>query len=157
LREDGLPIADWVRDGRASMVKQGPHRTVYRVQLPGLSCYIKHNRIVGWRNWLRELVRGCKSVNECQKLLEISSRGVPTARPIAVGTAGGALRPGESYLIMHALEGVETLRNVAEVRLPTLPAVEATRLRFSMSDALADLLARMHDAGVRHHDLHAAN
>src|SRR5262249_22298174 len=37
---DGLPLATWLRDGKATAIKRGPHRQVYRVELPGLSFYV---------------------------------------------------------------------------------------------------------------------
>src|SRR5262249_13720662 len=124
-----LGLKERTRAGQAVVVKQGFHRTVYRVNLPGLSCYIKHNRITGWRSWGRDLLRGCKSVNECSKLLEIAGRGVPTARPIAVGEAGRQGMPGESYLITEALDDVETLLTVVDKRLPALRGSDAAQVR----------------------------
>jgi tRNA A-37 threonylcarbamoyl transferase component Bud32 len=153
----GLLIDEWQRRGLAGIVKHSPHRTVYRVNLPGLSCYIKHNRVTGPRSWVRELVRGCKSVNECERLICIAARGVPTAQPIAVGQTGNGLMPGDSFLVTLALDDVETLRTVVEQRLPSLPEVARASLRFSLVEALAKLLGDMHNAGVRHHDLHAGN
>jgi heptose I phosphotransferase len=153
----GLPLDEWQRRGQASIVKHSAHRTVYRVNLPGLSCYIKHNRVTGPRSWVREVVRGCKSVNECERLLSIAARGVPTAQAIAVGETGSGLMPGDSFLVTLALDDVETLRTVVENRLPSVPEPARASLRFALVDALAQLLGRMHDAGVRHHDLHAGN
>ena len=42
-----LPLAEWLRDGKARLIKQGPHRVVYRVDLPGLSCFVKRKRMTG--------------------------------------------------------------------------------------------------------------
>src|SRR5947209_562947 len=38
---NGFRLDEWLRSGRAHVVKNGPHRTVYRVALPGLSVYLK--------------------------------------------------------------------------------------------------------------------
>ena len=57
LGRSGLPLSDWLRAGQAHIVKQGPHRIVYRVDLPGLCFYLKHNRVTDARSWLRQLVR----------------------------------------------------------------------------------------------------
>ena len=41
---------EWIRNGLAHVVKHGPHRTVYRVALPGLEVYVKHFRLAGARS-----------------------------------------------------------------------------------------------------------
>src|SRR5262245_5181229 len=43
VSNDGLLLPSWLESGAARVVKQGPHRIVYRVELPGLCFYIKHN------------------------------------------------------------------------------------------------------------------
>ena len=45
LNEQGLRLPEWLESGQARVVKQGPHRIVYRVELPGLCFYVKHNFI----------------------------------------------------------------------------------------------------------------
>src|SRR5437867_8646146 len=74
----GLKLAEWIRAGQAHVVKQGPHRVVYRVELPGLQFYLKHNRVADTRAWLRQLVRPSKARLEYQSALTVAARGVPT-------------------------------------------------------------------------------
>src|SRR5713101_9680642 len=57
LGPQGLRLQEWLQTGQAVAVKHGPHRAVYRVDLPGLSCYLKHNRVTDLRTWVRQLVR----------------------------------------------------------------------------------------------------
>src|SRR5262245_25793004 len=57
LGPEGLRLAEWLEKGQARVVKHGPHRTVYRVILPQVDCYIKHCRVHDARAWLRECVR----------------------------------------------------------------------------------------------------
>src|SRR3974390_1343245 len=51
LRPDGLRLREWLNNGQARVVKQGPHRIVYRVQLPTLNFYLKHNLLPDARAW----------------------------------------------------------------------------------------------------------
>src|SRR5207245_3852856 len=44
LGPDGPDLERWLADGSAEVVKTGPHRTVYRVRLPGGMVYVKHCR-----------------------------------------------------------------------------------------------------------------
>ena len=48
LGPEGLRLDEWLRTGQATIVKHGAHRTVYHVTLPGLSCYVKLNRLTGY-------------------------------------------------------------------------------------------------------------
>ena len=45
LDERGLRLPEWLESGQAQVVKHGPHRIVYKVELPGLCFYIKHNLV----------------------------------------------------------------------------------------------------------------
>src|SRR4051812_43623026 len=50
---NGLKLPDWIANGQARIIKHGPHRTVYQVNLPNLRFYLKHNRVHNLRAWLR--------------------------------------------------------------------------------------------------------
>ena len=60
LGPEGLRLQEWLQTGQAVAVKHGPHRAVYQVDLPGLSFYLKHNRVTDLRTWVRQLVRPSK-------------------------------------------------------------------------------------------------
>ena len=58
LGQEGLRLKEWLAAGQAQLVKQGPHRLVYRVTLSaGQVVYVKHNLLPDARAWLRQLVR----------------------------------------------------------------------------------------------------
>ena len=155
LAPGGPRVDEWLADGRASVVKHGPHRTVYRVVLPGLDVHLKHFRLPDARSWLRECVRPSKARLEYRRSLAVAARGVPTATPLAVGERGRG--PGESFLVTRSLGGVEALGTFLERILPTFPRRRQARVRQGVAAALGAFLARMHGAGVRHDDLHANN
>src|SRR5438874_9009549 len=96
---DGLRLADWLRDGSARLVKQGPHRVVYRVDLPALSFYVKRNLIPDIKTWLRQLVRPSKARMELERIVAVRERAIPTVEPLALGEQQAFLGIGDSYLI----------------------------------------------------------
>jgi tRNA A-37 threonylcarbamoyl transferase component Bud32 len=153
----GLRLGEWLAAGAAGVVKQGPHRTVYRVALEGLTFYLKHYPVWDLRGWLRQLVRPAKARTEYRRARSVAARGVPTFVPLALGEGPGRLGAGDSYLLTHSLEGAEPLNAFVETTLPLLPPRRQTELRQALAVELGGLVARMHEAGILHNDLHAAN
>jgi len=155
LGPNGLRLAEWLADGTAQVAKQAPHRAIYRVRLPGLDLFLKEYPRHGGKSWLRRLLRGNKAVGEYDRALAVAARGVPTVEPLAVGeTVEGR---GADYLVTRTLPDVRPLNAFLESTLPTLPPERQTCLRQRLARRLGELLARMHDGGVRHDDLHPGN
>jgi hypothetical protein len=155
---DGLRLPEWLATGQARPVKQGPHRVVYRVDLPGLPFYLKHNLVPDTRTWLRQLVRRSKARLEYECALAVAARGIPTVYPLALGERGGPLGvTGESILITRSLEDCLPLNVFLAATLPGLPEPQRTAVRHRLAGELGRLVARIHDAGVRHNDFHAGN
>src|SRR5262249_56594473 len=84
LNEQGLRLPEWLGAGQARVVKQGPHRIVYRVELPGLCFYVKHNLVHDQRAWFRQLVRPSKARMEFDRVMAAAARGIPTISPLAL-------------------------------------------------------------------------
>src|SRR5438046_690106 len=103
LGDHGLRLPEWLASGQACVVKQGPHRLVYRVELPGLRFYIKHNLVHDQRTWLRQLVRPSKARIEYDLALAAAGRGIPTIEPLALAEQETRLGTGESILITQSL------------------------------------------------------
>jgi len=154
---NGFRLEDWLRSGLAHVVKNGPHRTVYRVALPGLCFYLKHHRLPDLRAWLRQLVRPAKARMEFERALAVAALHVPTISPVALGECGTTSGPSESFLITQGLEDTESLSDFIEKTLPRLQPHRRTRLHMLLATALGEFVARLHDAGIVHKDLHAAN
>jgi tRNA A-37 threonylcarbamoyl transferase component Bud32 len=157
LGPDGLRLAEWLRDGRAEVVKDGPHRAVYRVRLPGLDCHIKHYRLLGWRSRVRELLRPVKARREYERALAVQARGIPSPRPLAWGIEGVGVGPSASWLITETVARAEPLLTYLESMLPRLTSPTRARARIGLARALGRFLARMHAAGAVHQDLHPGN
>ncbi|MBL8796334.1 MAG: serine/threonine protein phosphatase [Planctomycetia bacterium] len=157
LGPDGLRLQEWLQAGQAQVVKHGPHRTVYRVALPGLDVHVKHYRLMDLRAWLRELLRPAKALAEYRRALAVAARQVPTFAPVAVGRKQDRLGASDSYLITRSLDGTSTLADYLEKELPALPAARQTQQRQQLAVELGRFLARLHVQGVIHDDLHAGN
>jgi tRNA A-37 threonylcarbamoyl transferase component Bud32 len=149
----GLRLAEWQAQGAVETVKAAPHRTICRVALGAGSVYLKHYPLPDLRAVVRQMLRPAKARGEFDRALAVAARAVPTVEPLAVGET----TRGESFLVTRGLDDTQPLNEFLEQTLPALPPAERTAVRFLLADTLADLLARMHDAGVRHRDLHAGN
>lgn len=153
----GLRLQEWLDGGQARIVKQGPHRTVYHIELPEGRFFLKHYRLHDIRAWLREVVRPSKARMECDRALAVAARGVATVTPLALGEVQSRLGPTDSFLLTRSLDDTRTLSHFLEQELPTFAPRRQTLLRQRLARTLGDLLARLHQAGIVHHDLHAAN
>jgi serine/threonine protein kinase len=150
---DGLRLAEWLASGQAGIVKQGPHRAVYRVVLPRLDFIVKWYPATGKKHRVGGLVRASEARRECDQALAVAARGVPTVEPIAVGEA----RSGSSCLLLRTLPAVQPLGPFLEWHLDECDPDRAGRLRRELARRLGEFLAQMHDAGVAHRDLHPGN
>ena len=153
----GMRLEDWLRSGRATVVKQGPHRIVYRVALEQVTFYVKHNLTPDRITWMRQLIRRSKARREYDSALEVAARGVPTAVPLAWAQQRGLFSAGESLLVTLSLDDTQPLNLFVHHVLPAMTPVRQARVRQRLAEALGRLLARMHQAGIRHNDLHAGN
>jgi tRNA A-37 threonylcarbamoyl transferase component Bud32 len=154
---DGLRLEEWLQSGQAQVIKTGAQRVVYRVALPGLSFYVKHNRLADLRAWLRQLVRPAKARIEYLRALAVAARRVPTVVPLALGERRSGVGPSDSFLITRSLDGAEPLNTFIDRELRALPPRRQARVRHRLARELGKLIARMHDAGIVHNDLHPGN
>jgi tRNA A-37 threonylcarbamoyl transferase component Bud32 len=157
LGPDGLRLAEWLQSGRATVVKQGPHRVVYRVLLPGLHFYLKHYCLADLRARLRQLVRPSKARMEFERAVAVAARQVPTIVPLALGERLCGQTARESFLITQTLDDAEALNTFLTATLPKFDGPRQVRIRQRLARALGQLVARLHLAGIAHRDLHAAN
>ena len=154
---DGLRLDEWVRAGQARVVKDGPHRTVYHVALPGLDFYLKHYRLHGLRAWLRQALRPAKARREFDRATGVASYRIPTITPLGFGIRYAGLLPADSYLLTRGLPGVTPLSRFLGAARAEVTAAFPGAARQELGRELGVLIARMHRAGILHQDLHAAN
>lgn len=154
---DGLPVDRWLREGRAAAVKQGSGRTVYRVDLPHRSFFVKHLQSTGLVQSAKEWFRVGACRREYAKARELAERGVPAIVPIAVGERRRGFWSRDSFLVTEAIPDACTLDEYLAIHWRRLPAAGRFTARKRMVEALARLCAAAHRAGVFHDDLHGGN
>jgi tRNA A-37 threonylcarbamoyl transferase component Bud32 len=157
FQADGPPLEQWRAGGLARVVKDGPHRTVYRVVLPGLDFYLKQYRLADARAWLREMVRPSKARLEWDRTVAVAERGVPTVAPLAFGETRERDRSACSFLATRTLPDAVPLNAFLESTLPQFAYARQTQVRQRLAVKLGELMASMHDAGVTQYDLHPGN
>ena len=157
LADSGLRWSEWLREGRVQVIKQGPHRSVYQLNLPDGCFFLKHYRIPGLRAFLQNLVRPAKACLEARAVEQVARAGIRTFEVAAVGTIrrGGLIL--DNFLISRGIEGAEPLNQFLSQALPGLEAGRQAIVRQSLAVHLGQLAARMHAAGLIHHDFHAGN
>jgi tRNA A-37 threonylcarbamoyl transferase component Bud32 len=157
LGPNGLRLDEWRDQGRLTVVKKGPHRVVYRADLPEGALYVKHYLVPGWRAKVRQWLRRGKGRNEGRRTRYLDAIGVPTITPIALGEQRKRKFLFENYLITPAIPDALPLDKFVERQLPAWPEARRTRVRQRLAEALAVLTARMHGAGFVHNDFHPGN
>jgi serine/threonine protein kinase len=157
LRDGRLPLDDWKKSGRLTTVKRGPHRVVYRADLAQGSVYVKHFLVPNFRAKARQWFRSGKGRNEGRRAANLEAIGVPTITPVALGERRVRSFLLENYLVTKAIAGTVPLDEFVEQRIPLMPPERAGRIRRDLAKVLADLTARLHDAGFVHQDFHPGN
>ena len=157
LRDGRLPLEEWKRNGRLTTVKRGPHRVVYRADLAEGSVYVKHFLVPNFRAKARQWFRSGKGRNEGRRAAKLEAIGVPTITPVALGERRVRRFLLENYLVTKEIPNTLPLDEFVERRLPLMPPARQGRLRRDLARVLADLTARLHDAGFVHQDFHPGN
>jgi tRNA A-37 threonylcarbamoyl transferase component Bud32 len=139
----------------ANHFKNSRNTTVSRVRLPdaeasGLSAQLVLRRLNygKFRHRLRDALRHSRAIRALRMGLELEAAGIPTARALAAATVRQAGWPSRAYLVTELVPGARTLQKVL--------ATPDTDLRH-LAEALADLLAKLHEAGFSHRDLKWSN
>ncbi|MBI1324126.1 phosphotransferase [bacterium] len=153
----GLKWQEWRKANRLRVVKDGPHRTVYHVDLGDTGVYVKHYRVPDFRARLRQWFRRGKARNEGSKALKLDAIGVRTFTPLALGEQRKRGFLYENYLVTEAIPDVEPLDAFLEKILPEYESGRQADIRRSIGDALARLCSRLHEAGYVHGDFHPGN
>jgi tRNA A-37 threonylcarbamoyl transferase component Bud32 len=157
LGAKGLRLDEWQREGRLEVVKTGPHRVVYRVDLAEGRVYVKHYLVPDWKAKLRQWFRRGKGRNEGRRTRYLDAIGIPTITPIALGEQRKKMILFENYLITPEIPGAVPFDEFVEKHLPSWPEGHRSRVRQRLAEALAVMTAQMHDAGFAHHDFHPGN
>jgi tRNA A-37 threonylcarbamoyl transferase component Bud32 len=157
LGPGGLRLEEWRAEGRLTTIKSGPHRIVYRVDLAGGPIFIKHFLIPDRRAKYRQWFRRGKGRNEGKRTQDLALIGVPTIIPVALGELRKRKFLFENYLVTLGVSQATPLDEFVQRRLPEWPEPLRSHVRQSLAEAMAVMTARLHNAGLLHHDFHPGN
>lgn len=157
LGPNGLRLDEWLRDGRAGLIKHGPRRAVYRVDAAGQTLFVKHYRCRRWWEMLGYLFRQSPSRREFHRARAALAREVPTAEPVAWLESRRVGMARDSFVVTREIAGACSLDEYLQSVLPRFSAAKAARVRRKLAVALAKLCAAAHQQGLEHDDLHPGN
>jgi serine/threonine protein kinase len=157
LRTD---VLDWSRPASipaAELIKENALRQVWRVNLSGTFYYAKLYLRNGKYRQIKRYLRGASCIKEWRVARYALEHGINCVSPVAYAVSSTPLGYVDSLLITagkpRALPLTDYWRN-----LVTQTDVVRRAARISLlEEALAELLARAHQAGLAHSDLHPGN
>lgn len=124
-------------------------RNVTRIELAGLTLYLKRERrvpwTVRWRSWWAGLGWSSRSVREARVLQALAREGFPAPEWLAAGET----RDGRAFLLLLEVPQARELRAVLAASSPAERRQRVVRLARS--------LARLHTCGLIHPDLYASH
>ena len=136
-------------------VRRADNRHTFRFEHGRGAYFAKMHEGVGWRAILEDVLTLKRPVvdasNEwaaCRRLAEV---GIQAPRVAAFGRHGTNPATRRSFVVCDALQGFVSLDVVAQCWRHTPPAPP---LRWQLTEALADLVRTLHDAGINHRDLY---
>ena len=134
-------------DSLGDRIKDGPHRTVWRLIGPWGDIHVKKNPLHNFRAWSRRLLRPSKGEMERLNAAKLKKHGIKSVEILVVGEekkwngAGWVV----SRTITNGVPLDQALFNASPKTLRTISVL------------LASFLARMHRASAFHPDLHPGN
>lgn len=135
----------WLQ-GRGELLRELPGRRVFRALIGGEAVVVKEYETQGIRRALRDCLRPYAQA-EAENALSVAARGVPVVAPLAFARLGD----GRQLLVLREEKGARPLRDVVLYGGPV------GRARHELARRVAQLLAKMQNAGVRQRDHHAGN
>jgi len=151
LRLDGIDWFDLQAGPTASRVKHSSHREVWRVVHHGRAYYVKLYHPEGFVARAKARLFGSPALHEYNVALYAAAHAVNAVAPVAAAWQRPNGLGVTSLLMTEAAEGVEALSDAwLKVRACHGQAV-------GLIDAVARLVARAHQCGFRHGDLHPGN
>jgi tRNA A-37 threonylcarbamoyl transferase component Bud32 len=140
----------WLREP-AHHYKNSRNVTLARIRAPspGQPTLVLRRLNYGrWRHRFRDVFRRSRAERAFHSALAMEVAGLPVARALAVAALRRRRWPVRAYLLSREIQDARTLAQLARQAVPW-PR--------SLVEALADLMARLHEAGFIHGDLKATN
>lgn len=154
------PQEMWSRPERQRgwhLVKQNGAREVWRAEIGGTVYYVKYFTRRPWLDFIKGLFRTPTCRAEWDSGIFALRNGIAAVRPVAYTET--IPRGGQVHALLIT-EGVEPSQPLNEFWFGLSKDDDARRRRadqHQIIDRLAELIARAHQAGFEHLDMHAAN
>jgi Lipopolysaccharide kinase (Kdo/WaaP) family len=145
---------------QTTVIKSGPHRAVYRVELPSGPVFLKHFKIPDWRALARNFLSGTPAEREASAAARVAGTGIETTVAAALGSIRGRILVRDSFLMTRELANVRPLDQVLRERLAVADeqsSPSASQFRRELARGLGRLAGRLHGHSLTHGDLHPAN
>lgn len=131
------------------------NRRTVRTEIAEQACFVKLHMGVGWAEIVKNLVTlrlpVLGAANEWHALNLLTRIGVRVPRPLAYAARGVNPARQHSFVVMEALDGLESLEDVTARWADTAPAPGTRRV---LTQALAALTRTLHENGVNHRDFY---
>ncbi len=138
-------------------VKRNPARSVWRAEISGRVFYLKYYQIGGWRRRVKAAFGRAPHRAEWQAGQYALEHNIPAAPPAGFATP---ITVDGAQTALLVTEGIEPSWPLNEFWETLQTDADSTRRRADIAhviDCVAELIARAHQAGFHHTDLHAEN
>ena len=154
-----IPAAVWAAPEVHGLtrVKHNGARSVYRATFAGRTVFAKYFFHAGWTDWFKGLLRVRACAAEWRGGLFALRQGIAAIRPIGFAAA---VRVGGRRAAVLVTEAVEPAGPLNEYWRLLQTDIDDGRRRADvaqLTDVVAQLIARAHQAGFEHMDMHAEN
>ncbi|MBN2561164.1 MAG: hypothetical protein JXQ75_09565 [Phycisphaerae bacterium] len=135
----------------ATLVKRNSHRDVWHVARNDADYFAKLYRLNGTTARIKLFLRGATAMREWDVGRYAWTHSIAAVVPVAAAWTGAGGRSGPSLFITEAVAGAEPL-NKTWLRIR-----DDRRASNALTDSLARLIARAHQCGFQHDDMHPGN
>ncbi len=148
---------DWLMRVEGQVHRAVKNRRTVEFHLGERHYFIKAHRGVGWReifkNWLYGRAPIVSAEPEWRAIEALNAAGVVTPSCAGKGLRGTAPANLESFIVMHALEGMISLEDLAKDWRGSRGRTRV-RLKRALIQQLAHIARVMHGAGLNHRDFY---
>jgi tRNA A-37 threonylcarbamoyl transferase component Bud32 len=138
-------------------VKRNSSRSVWRAEIGDRAYYIKYYESKGWLSQIKNHLRRPACIGEWDGGLFAIRSGIEVVQPAAFSIANGKDQQSASILVTEAAEPSWPVNAFWRLLATDDDLARQRQDRNQLVDRLAELIARAHQAGFEHLDMHAEN
>jgi tRNA A-37 threonylcarbamoyl transferase component Bud32 len=154
-----LPAAAWSNPAQQGWerVKHNAARTVWRARIERTVYYLKYYEHNNRSDALKRLFRGPACETEFKNGVAALVAGIPAVRPVGCCSRVNCGGRAGALLVTEALEPAYALDEYWEMLQTDEDAQRRRGDCAALIDLVAEMIARAHQAGFEHRDMHASN